>query len=35
MARFLAPHAVEDRRRSRKVLAEALGEVGINPLVFL
>src|SRR5713226_512086 len=34
MARFLLPHAVEDRRRSRKALAEALGEIGINPLVF-
>jgi hypothetical protein len=33
VARFLGPHAVEDRRRSRKVLAEAFGKVGIDPLV--
>jgi hypothetical protein len=34
VARFLGPHAVEDLRRSRKVLTEALGEIGIDPLVF-
>jgi hypothetical protein len=34
VTRLLVPHAVEDRRRSRKVLTEAVGEIGINPLVF-
>ena len=34
VTRFLVAHAVEDRRRSRKVLAEALGEIGIDSLVF-
>jgi hypothetical protein len=34
MARFLVPHAVEDRRPSPKALAEALGEIAIDPLVF-
>jgi hypothetical protein len=34
VARFLGPHAVEDCRRSRKVLTETLGEVGIDSLVF-
>ena len=34
VVRFFASHAVEHRRRSRKVLTETLGEIGIDPLVF-
>jgi hypothetical protein len=31
---FLVPHAVEDCGRSRKVLPQTVGEIGIDPLVF-
>jgi len=34
MARFFGLHAIKDRRRSRKVLAKTLGEIGLDPLVF-
>jgi hypothetical protein len=30
MARFFGRHAVKDGRRSRKILAEILGEIGID-----
>ncbi len=33
VARFLGLHAVEDRCRSREVLAETLREFAIDPLV--
>ena len=35
MAGFLHPHPVEDGRGRREILAKALGEVGVDALVFL
>jgi hypothetical protein len=35
VGRFLDSHAVEDGRRRWKILVETLGEVRVDPLVFL